>query len=247
MAKTKTKLEKRKSGRYRLENLKNAFVVFPKFLKGKDLKRPLFNLSYKGLGFRPYDKDPKLIPILQEIPALLFLGKEKISVRLEVIYQTADLSGARLHMQNKEDIRKIIRFIPLMVLGKSLEKVDSKLTPQNQSRKKLCWYAGYNNTELALWRTLKGELLEFSLTFYLYAIKGNIKEETLITADLNPMELGYIPIYEDWPKEVAKWNKKTNRETLQLALELLDYADHVPANDLEEVSSWILSGYGLKR
>ena len=99
--------EKRKFERFRLEDLEHVTISFSDL----DVERPIFNLSYKGLGFRPQKEDAKKLPVGLEIPASLKLNDFDIPIRVEILYQTPEVVGAKITPTEDADIRKIIRFI----------------------------------------------------------------------------------------------------------------------------------------
>ena len=108
----------------------------------------------------------------------------------------------------------------------------------------MTWYVGKNNTEIVLWHNPEGSLIEFRLIFLLYAVVGVLPEGALITADINPAELGYIPVYETWPEDVAHFHKKPSRETLQLAMSMLENATNLEKSDQTEIQEWIIGKIG---
>jgi hypothetical protein len=240
---TKNKKNKRQYRRFRFQNLEEAHIIFTNIPTHPQLKRDLFNLSYKGLGFQTQRNDENILPLQQFLPADLHLHQEKIAIEIEVLYIQNHLGGARISPKNSGDIRKIIRFISPRDLGESLIPIEPELIRQTEVGRLLTWCVGKNNTELVLWRNKKGQLLEFQLVFNLYALKGNLQTQNLQTADMNPAEIGYIPIYEPWPEEYAPWHSQPNREIIQLATELLEHAHQLPPRDQKEISQWMLSQF----
>ena len=223
------KKEKRRYIRYRLEDLEGITLFFPSL----QISRNLFNLSYKGLGFHPKAGDLEKIPLQKITKAILKLNNQELPIEIEVLYIREDIAGARLTLEKSPDIHKVIRFISPMELGQSLHAIDPKQVRQIDPGRTMTWYVGKNNTELVLWRNPDGSLNEFRMIFLIHLISG--KTKVIKTADLNPAELGYLPVYERWPEHATHWHDACNEETKSLALEILEHAKSVNQKDRNEV------------
>jgi len=224
----------RRYERFLLGDLERAEVMI------NQVRYKLFNISYKGFGFIVQRDKPFDMPLNQEIRADLYLNDEVIAVSVTIVFKKNQVAGAKINPLESKEIRKIIRFVTPKDLGASLKEIDPNFVRQTDSRKKLRWYFGKNNTEVLIWRNEKRELVEFMMIFFVYAVSGNISKETLQTANVNPLPLGAIALDEPWPEDFAQWNERPDREILQLAVEILGSAATLAPEDQEELSAWIL-------
>ena len=161
-------------------NLTDAWLTF-----GNAGPLKVVNISYGGLRFLLTPETLSLKPKLGDLlEVTVDLGQMRFQTKITIRYLEDLEVGCAFAALNPAHAQVVGDYLRPRLLGNSLHEISSKSVFTDDTRLRLRWFQGEEETQVFLWETMEGEVVKQEFYFLHYMLKLETATNVLQTARL---------------------------------------------------------------